>query len=576
MSAHSGTPDSPSCNHAFLTQFAVSMGHAFNEEHQDKGSRSQKKFLNGTENTPTQVANGVAPQRSTSFVSPAPVIMANLPTENTPLLPTPILSPRIEEGRHCSNESVCPSTWVIFQEELGVLAKYTLPVFTTHLFEFSFNITSVVAIGHISTTALAAATLAFMTASVSGYSIIQGLVSALDTLLPAAWTSSHPQSVGLWSQRMLVVTAATLIPVFMIWLNAESILLLLKQDPEVAQLAAVYLRWSSLGLPAYAFNSISRRYFQSQGLFAVPTKIILAVAPINVLLNYIFVWGPESFRIGFIGAPIATAISFNLISISSVIYGIFYVERTAWHPISMRCFTGLGCLLRLGLAGVGQSTSEWWSWELNNLAASLLGPIALATQSVLLISSTFTFQAPFALSLATSVRIGNLLGEKQGRRASVSAYAAIALAVAISVMWSTMFISFRKSWAYIVNDDPEVVTLVASILPLVAMYQVFDGIAAVTAGILRAQGKQLVGALLNISAYYAIGIPFGVWLTFKMGVGLVGLWVGLTVSLTICSVLGTYLCITADWQKEVKKVSDRLATENKNANQVEENESSRF
>jgi MATE family multidrug resistance protein len=452
--------------------------------------------------------------------------------------------------------------------------KYTLPIFITHLFEYSFNIASVVAIGHISTTALAAATLAFMTASVSGYAIIQGLVSALDTLLPAAWTSSHPQLVGLWSQRMLVVTAATLIPVFIIWFNAESILLLLRQDPEVAHLAAVYLKWSSFGLPAYSFNYISRRYFQSQGLFAVPTKIILVVAPINALLNYVFVWGPEPVRIGFIGAPIATSISFNLISISSVIYGIFFVERTAWHPISMRSFTGLGCLVKLGLAGVGQTASEWWSWELNNLAASLLGPAALATQSVLLVSSSCTFQAPFALSLAVSVRIGNLLGEKQARRAGVSAYAAIALAVAISAIWSTMFISFRRSWAYIVNDDPEVVTLVASILPLVAMYQVFDGIAAVTSGILRARGKQLVGALLNLSAYYVIGIPFGVWLTFKMGMGLVGLWVGITISLIYCSGWGTYLCMTTDWQREVKKVSDRLAVENKNANQAEENGSS--
>jgi len=109
------------------------------------------------------------------------------------------------------------------------------------------------------------------------------------------------------------------------------------------------------------------------------------VAPINALLNYVFgntlvfygsigssysllVWGPEPVRIGFIGAPIATSISFNLISISSVIYGIFFVERTAWHPISMRSFTGLGCLVKLGLAGVGQTASEWWSWELNNCA----------------------------------------------------------------------------------------------------------------------------------------------------------------------------------------------------------------
>lgn len=82
----------------------------------------------------------------------------------------------------------------------------------------------------------------------------------------------------------------------------------------------------------------------------------------------LLVWGPEPIRIGFIGAPIATSISFNLISISSIIYGIFYIERTAWCPISVRSFTSLGCLVKLGLAGVGQTASEWWSWELNNCA----------------------------------------------------------------------------------------------------------------------------------------------------------------------------------------------------------------
>lgn len=36
---------------------------------------------------------------------------------------------------------------------------------------------------------------------------------------------------------------------FLIWFNAEALLLFLKQDPEVAHLAAIYLRWVSLGLP---------------------------------------------------------------------------------------------------------------------------------------------------------------------------------------------------------------------------------------------------------------------------------------------------------------------------------------
>ena len=50
-----------------------------------------------------------------------------------------------------------------------------------------------------------------------------------------------------------------------------------------------------------------------------------------------------------------------------------------------------------------------------------------------------------------------------------------------------------------------VVSLVASILPLVALFQVFDGLAGVTGGILRAAGKQFTGAMLNLSAYYVIG-----------------------------------------------------------------------
>ena len=108
----------------------------------------------------------------------------------------------------------------------------------------------------------------------------------------------------------------------MIWLNAEALLLSLRQDPEVARLAGIYLKWASFSLPGYSFNCISRlvfplfslyivlttsssfsRYFQAQGksdglcsyrraylnqgLFDVPARIICFVAPINMLLTYL-------------------------------------------------------------------------------------------------------------------------------------------------------------------------------------------------------------------------------------------------------------------------------------------------
>lgn len=71
------------------------------------------------------------------------------------------------------------------------------------------------------------------------------------------------------------------------------------------------------------------------------------------LINVSVVWGPGPFNLGYKGAPLATAISFNLITIASVIYGVFFVPSTAWHPISRRTFTGLGVLTRLSISGVG-------------------------------------------------------------------------------------------------------------------------------------------------------------------------------------------------------------------------------
>ncbi|KAF8880025.1 mate-domain-containing protein [Infundibulicybe gibba] len=485
------------------------------------------------------------------------------PTETTPLIPPPCDDPPGLQSTDFGDK------WdlILFKEEMRTLTRYALPIFGTQLLEYSLVMVPVIAIGHLSTTALAGITIGSMTGVVSGYSIIQGLSSALDTVLPSAWTSSQPNLVGVWTQRMAVIVAASLIPMFFVWFNATPILLALKQDPEVVHLASIYLRWASLGLPAFAFNSISRRYYQSQGLFTVPTQIIIIVAPINALLNYFLVWGPAPIRLGFIGAPIATAISFNLISVLSLLYGIFFVPRTAWHPLSRRMFSNLGTLSRLGVAGVGQTVSEWWAWELIGLAASMLGPVALASQSVILVSASTMFQAPFALANATAVRIGNLLGEKNAVRARSTAHSSVFMGLILAVMTSILFLVFRNSWALLFNNDPVSISRgVPRVIrnPLVALYQLVDGNSAVTAGILRARGLQTIGALLNVSAYYIIGIPVGVWLAFRRDYGLHGLWVGLTLALTLCSIVGTWLCFTTDWDVEVAKVMKRLREDQKN------------
>ncbi|KAL5525226.1 ERC1_3 [Sanghuangporus sanghuang] len=537
--------------------------HIREEEEEEDAESHESDFLRIPGRSPSRHRRSISPY------SRRPIVpnLASRPrpfdiSETTPLLGTnPPLPCIIEEGDILDEERPEPGPLATYWEETKILLKYTLPVYGTQLLEYSLVVASVISIGHLSTVALAASALGSMTAAVTGYSILQGFASTLDTVLPSAWTSDQPQLVGLWSQRMAVIMGIILIPISSVWLYAEPILLLLRQDPEVASLSAIYLRWALLGLPAYSFNQISRRYFQSQGHFSVPTRATLVVAPINAFLNYMLVWGPESIRLGFIGAPIASTISFNLISLFSILYGVFWIPKTAWYPLSRRIFTSLGILVQLGIAGVGQIASEWWSWELVGLAASQLGPIALATQSVLLVSGSMTLQAPFSLSVAASVRIGNLLGERNAHRANIASKAALLVVSAIEVTNSAILLVFRNKWGYLFNDDSEVVRLVASILPLVALYQIVDGLQVCCAGVLRARGKQATGALLNLSAYYIFGIPIGLWLAFPRNLGLKGLWIGLAVALSYCSVVGLCLCLKTDWGREVRKVEMRMEKE---------------
>jgi len=222
------------------------------------------------------------------------------------------------------------------------------------------------------------------------------------------------------------------------------------------------------------------------------------------------------------------------------------------------------------------------------------------------------------LGIATSVRIGQLLGLAQPRLAKLAGHSAMLLAFAMSFVFTTFFWVWRRQWAYLFSNDEDVALMVASILPLVALFQVFDGNAAVTGGILRARGKQSTGALLSLSAYYVIGIPLGLYLAFKdvgfpdslpdylvinppinqlavmlspsssassfalsshnfesptivddptfpslpeATAGLRGLWIGLTVSLVYCSIFGSILCLMTDWEHEVERVRARVRAE---------------
>ncbi|KAJ1305222.1 hypothetical protein OPQ81_000251 [Rhizoctonia solani] len=442
--------------------------------------------------------------------------------------------------------------------EAKILVKFAIPVLGAQILEYSLILVSAVSLGHVSTEALAASSLSSITATVTGLSVVHGFASALDSLLPQAWTSDHPEKVGLWAQRMVVVMSLNALPIIVIWLNAESVLLRLGQEENIARLAGLYLGWFILTLPGLIVGVVARRYLQAQGIMHAQTIVMAFIAPANLFFNWLLVWGPPSFRLGFIGAPIASSISFNLSAVIYVGYAYLFVSRKAWHPIGRQSFQGLGTLYRLGLSGTGQIASEWWSWEFLGLMSSRFGEPSLAAQSVLLVSASVAFQTPYSLGVSVAVRVGNLLGSGDGRRAKIAAETAIGMSIITALTMSTIIMMFRGSWSYMFNKDREVARLVANVLPLLALFQIVDGATAVTDGVLRATGRLGLGAMVNITAYYCIGIPLGLYLAFWKGMELKGLWVGITAAIFYAASASIYAVSQTVWRREVENAVQRL------------------
>lgn len=83
---------------------------------------------------------------------------------------------------------------------------------------------------------------------------------------------------------------------------------------------------------------------------------------------------------------------------------------------------------------------------------------------------------PFGIGVATSSRVGNLLGAREARGAARASHAAAVLSITLGCIVMTIMLIVKDSYARIFSDDMDVVRLTAKVMPLVALFQVADGL----------------------------------------------------------------------------------------------------
>ncbi|CDZ98042.1 Uncharacterized membrane protein, predicted efflux pump [Phaffia rhodozyma] len=450
-------------------------------------------------------------------------------------------------------------------KEFTYLVKKAIPLILGFILESSVGLTSAAIVGRKGPLELAIVGQGFLIQSVTTNLIVIAATSTQMTLSSPLYTSpTHAKTdVGVVLQRTIVLANLGCLPIFVVWWFIEPIMLALGQPPSLAHGLKGYLRLMMFSQPGYALMEACKNFLQVQGMMSPSTYIIIFLLPIHILLASLLTFKTS---LGIYGTGLSVGITYWL-------FGGCLVAWIKWSKNSRgegpgECWGGWGWSAFEGWAGftkiwapaIMTYSTEWWAYEIVALLAGRLGETAVTAQAGLSALDGALCMIPYAIGLACTARLGNLMGVGESSISEIRSLVKATVFAETATMALTGLILFlvRGRLGYAFTHDKDTVSLIKQVVLPMATYQISDGLQNVGASVLRATGRQSIAAVLHVGAYYVIGLPFGYFLAFHQNLGLVGLWWGQVAALSLVAFTELLICrLGTNWKVEVQKAEER-------------------
>ncbi|OCT95054.1 hypothetical protein XELAEV_18012737mg [Xenopus laevis] len=448
-------------------------------------------------------------------------------------------------------------------EETKQLCYLAAPLILAQLLSFLINTVSAIFCGHLGKVELDAVTLANAVISVTGLSVGLGLSSACDTLISQIFGGRNLKLIGVVIQRGILILFLACFPCWALFINTENILLLFKQDPKVARMAEDYALVFIPGLPAAFLYQLEVRYLQNQGIVYVQIIVSFVSNIINCIVNYVFLF---VLRLGVIGSAWANTIAQYAQCLLLLLYiRVKRLHVNTWGGWSTECLQDWSSFISLAIPSMLMVCIEWWTYEIGSFMTGLLGVVELGAQSVIYQVVAIAYMIPYGIGMAASVRVGNALGAANVEQAKTSTKVAFLVTAAVIFVDILLLSSFRNQFSYLFTSDRWIAALVAQVIPIYAVFHLFESISCVAGGILRGTGRQKIGAIINMICYYVIGLPVAAVLMFAVKIDVKGLWSGMTICGIFLVIFFTIYLSRLNWEDVSLEAQKRAGIEEKEA-----------
>ena len=449
-----------------------------------------------------------------------------------------------------------------YREHFRAIFAIAGPIMLCEFFQNTLPLIDIVFVARLGKDELASAALATVWFNLWNTTMI-GVLTAIDTLLAQSFGADEYKAFAMWTGTSLFIVFVLTFFIAGLTALCEPFLVLLGQDPELSRAAGNFSFRLIPGLFPYFAFKVLVKYLQTQNILLPGVMIGLIANLLNALWNWLLIYKLD---MGLNGAPWATTLTryFEFILIALYLYARKdTLLAPTWpsfsfnHGLDRR---NLRSFSKLAIPGALSLSAEAWSFEVTTILAGLIGTYDLDAHAITLSICTFIFLSfPFAIGIASCIRIGQLIGEGDFDNAKRSCVLSFFLAVVVQLVLIAILLPLHSIIGRAFSDNENISNLVSSLILLSGLFMMGDAVHVTVCGALRGLGHHKKVLFLNFAGFWILGVPIGALLAFVGDIGVRGLWWGMSIGIYASSIVGIILLKKTDWHLASEKAKLRMS-----------------
>lgn len=421
-------------------------------------------------------------------------------------------------------------------EKFKLFITILIPILITQVIMSMMNFVDTVMSGKAGATDLAGVAIG-SSIWVPVFTGINGILIAVTPIIAQYIGAQKTNKISVTVKQAIylaVILALIIISIGVILLNP--ILNLMDLEDHVHYTAKYYLVALGAGIvPQFVFTTL-RSFIDAHGKTRLTMIIILIILPLNVFLNYIFIFGHFGVpAFGGVGSGIATAISFWI--------GCFIAFFIVYKNKPFQQYNLLSNWVKPSFAywkeqlKIGIPTGFAIFFETSIFAAVTLLMSAYNTYTIAAHQAAINFvsllyMVPLSVGMTLTIAIGYEVGAHRFYDARTYGFIGISSGIFIAIFSGSILFLFNDYVASLYSNNPEVIRLIKQFILYAIIFQVADAFGAPIQGALRGYKDVNVTLVIALVSYWGIGLPTGYILANYTPLEPFGYWIGLIVGLS--------------------------------------------